>query len=106
MKTKKRMARVAVMVALTVLALPFLLGGETAFAGFTIIWVNGSGTPVYPAGNSCSNPDFNTIQQAVTAAPPTGATINVCPGLYEEIVVVQGRNNLILQSVTPQAAVI
>jgi pectin methylesterase-like acyl-CoA thioesterase len=35
----------------------------------------------------CRNAEFTTIQAAVAAAPP-GATVEVCPGIYRESVVV------------------
>lgn len=47
--------------------------------------VNDNTTGPGPAGADCANPDFNTIQGAVAAAP-AGATILVCAGNYPEAV--------------------
>jgi len=42
------------------------------------------------AVGSCTTfPSYPTIQQAVNAAPPSGATIEICPGVYPEQVVIK-----------------
>jgi pectin methylesterase-like acyl-CoA thioesterase len=46
------------------------------------IWVSGAPT-VAGGGTSCTQPGYNTIQAAISAAP-SGATIRVCAGTYAE----------------------
>jgi parallel beta-helix repeat protein len=56
------------------------------------------------SSTACPNPNFATIQAAVTAAG-AGDHIKVCPGLYvEQVTIVQ--NNLTLESQKPLQAVI
>ena len=40
-------------------------------------------------GQECPDAQFSTIQAAVDAAPPNGSKIRVCPGIYDEQVVVE-----------------
>jgi parallel beta-helix repeat protein len=55
---------------------------------------------------SCPNADFQTIQEAVTAAGP-GDTVKVCPGTYpEQVRIPSGKNGLKLESEKPLQAVI
>jgi parallel beta-helix repeat protein len=71
-------------------------------------WVNGGGVVSLGAGtgSSCSNPGYNSIQAAVTAAI-SGDRIKVCAGTYtEQVVVGSGKDNIQLISVQLWKAVI
>jgi hypothetical protein len=73
-------------------------------------WVNDNdpnGGFYVPRGTSCNNPGYQRIQAAVNAAA-AGDVINVCPGTYEEQVVVATalKSNLTIRSVSPLQAII
>jgi parallel beta-helix repeat protein len=92
---------------LALLAGTFTLEQSPASAA-TTHWVNDDdpNPPMVPPGNSCNNPGYATIQSAVNAAAP-GDNIQVCPGLYQEQVVIPaGKNNLRLRSTKQWEAVI
>jgi len=57
-------------------------GPAVAIAAGTTLWVSPAPT-VAGDGTSCADPGFNAIQAAITAAP-SGATIKVCQGTYQE----------------------
>jgi hypothetical protein len=92
--------RAAVAGAAVVAALAYGAGPAAAASGPTL-WVSSS-TTVSGNGTSCSDPGFNTIQSAITAAP-SGATIEVCAGTYTEqlqiasSVTINGVGNVIVQ---------
>ncbi len=78
----------------------------------TTRWVNdddpnGGGYADPNPGTSCNNPGYATVQAAVNAAGP-GDRINVCPGTYNEQVIISGsgKNNIQLRSTKQWAAVI
>ena len=75
--------RYRVPVALITLFMLGIFFVPTAQAATTTLYVAPSGS----GGGSCSTPDYNTIQAAVTAASP-GDTIVVCPGTYSEQVTI------------------
>ena len=88
---RKRIALVA-MTAMAVTASPALAADRTVAKPTDLAC--GKGTP------------YNTIQSAVTASN-AGDTIHVCPGLYQEQVVIgPGKNNLKLESVKDRQAAI
>jgi parallel beta-helix repeat protein len=60
--------------------------------------------PTGSGGGSCATPDSHTIQGAVDAAAP-GATILVCPGVYQEDVTVS-TNGLTIRAKTPWKAIL
>jgi hypothetical protein len=86
----------------------FGLADSAAFAA-TTHWVNDDdpSPPSVAPGTSCSNPGYQSIQDAVDAAAP-GDTIRVCQGIYSEQIFVMGpgKNNLTLLSVVPLQATI
>ena len=59
-----------------------IFGGRRAEAAGTW-YVSTTGIPTGVGGGSCSNPSFNTIGAAITAAA-SGDTIQVCAGAYNE----------------------
>ncbi len=61
-----------------------VLGARRAQAASTW-YVSPTGTPSGISGGSCTNPSFNTISAAVTAAS-AGDTIQACAGVYPELV--------------------
>ncbi len=65
-------AGVAVVVAVCALAIP-------AVASASAVYVSSS--PVVAGGKSCVQPNFNSVQAAITSA---AKSINVCPGTYTE----------------------
>src|SRR5438046_9682282 len=76
----------------------------------TTRWVNdddpnGGGYADPNPGTSCNNPGYATVQAAVNAAGP-GDRINVCPGTYNEQVIISGsgKNNIKLRSTKQWAA--
>jgi parallel beta-helix repeat protein len=80
-------------------------GPAMALSGSNTLWVNDDGVAT-PTGTSCNNPNYNKIQDAVTAASP-GYRINVCPGLYpEQVVIPAGKGNITLRSTKQWEAVI
>jgi parallel beta-helix repeat protein len=87
----------------TAVALP--ASHDAAFSG-VVLWVNDDGVP-NPPGNSCNDPDYQRIQDAVNAAGP-GDRINVCPGTYVEQVTVAttGKSNIQLRSTKRWEAII
>jgi parallel beta-helix repeat protein len=93
---------IAVLVAATMLG----SGGHANAMGVTH-WVNKTGSSFLPPGTSCANPGYANIQDAVNVAT-AGDVINVCPGTYPEVVHLDGptKNNILLRSVVPLAAVI
>jgi parallel beta-helix repeat protein len=75
-------------------------------AASSTLWVNDDSGPWVAPGTSCEYPGFQTIQSAVTAAPP-GARINVCPGTYvEEVSIPSGKDGIQLRSVKTWQAII
>jgi hypothetical protein len=73
----------------------FLLGGA-AGAAATTHWVNDNAVAYDPPGTNCFRPGYATIQAAVSAASP-GDTVKVCPGFYDENVLI-GTNDLTVAS--------
>ena len=77
---------------LSVLALPIVVAttlvlGAGAHASAGTLWVNDDAASYVPPGTSCAKAGFATVQAAVDAAN-AGDTIRVCPGLYDENVVI------------------
>ena len=62
------------------------LGNSSVFAA-TTRWVNKTDLTPTPPGTSCANAGYMTISAAVGAAT-SGDTIEVCPGIYPELVMV------------------
>lgn len=58
----------------------FAIAAPTMASAMGTVWVSPS--PVAPHGTSCSSPEFNSIQAAVSAS--TNKTIRVCAGTYTE----------------------
>ena len=71
-----------------------LCGGASASAA--TLWVNDDASAYSPPGTSCDQAGYATIQGAVDAASP-GDTIEVCPGSYDESLVIL-TNGLTLES--------
>jgi hypothetical protein len=96
-----RLSRIGAAVAVAVAGFAVAVPAATVAAAATI-YVSPSpvGTPI---GSSCTLPNFNTIQAAVTAGS-AGDTIVVCPGTYAEQVSVgknltlAGSGNAIIQA--------
>jgi hypothetical protein len=75
-----------------------LISGGQVSAQSTIRWVNDddpNGGGYSPPGTSCDDPGYSTIQDAVNAASP-GDIIKVCPGTYNENVVITSVKNSIM----------
>jgi hypothetical protein len=91
----------AAMASAAVLAVLAYGVAPAAAASAPTLWVSSS-TAVAGNGVSCTDPGFNTIQSAITAAP-AGATINVCAGTYTEqlqitsSVTIDGLGNVVVQ---------
>ena len=84
---------------------PELPGVELSSGSSGTLWVNDDGVAL-PSGTSCSNPNYNRIQDAVNAAAP-GYRINVCPGTYiEQVTIPAVKDNLRLRSVKRWEAII
>lgn len=84
---------------------PQLAGPAMALSGSNTLWVNDDGVAT-PTGTSCNNPNYNRIQDAVTAASP-GYRINVCPGVYpEQVIIGTGKDGITLRSTKQWDAVI
>jgi nitrous oxidase accessory protein NosD len=91
MEIRNALGRRALRVALLALAAMMLLG--TGSASARNIYVNDD-RPATPPPSKCEDPEFNSIQAAVTAAMP-GDRIYVCAGTYREQVTVTKRLALI-----------
>ena len=70
-----------------VIVLVTLVLCEGAYASAATLWVNDDAVSYTPPGTSCQQAGYATIQAAVSAASP-GDTIMVCPGTYDENVVI------------------
>lgn len=90
------MRRNASISALLMIAAAVLVLCEAVSASAATFWVNDDAVAYSPPGTSCDPAGFATIQDAVDAASP-GDTIKVCPGTYDESVVI-ATNDLTLQS--------
>ena len=89
----------------TIVMFLFVLGVARVQAA-TTRWVNIEQTLPIPPGNGCEHAGYTSIQAAVTAAGP-GDTIRVCPGTYnEQVIVPSGKNNLTLHAVAHWHAII
>ncbi|ADW68233.1 pectinesterase family protein [Granulicella tundricola] len=67
------------------------VGVVALMMGFTLGgW--GQGLKTITVGPAGSRADFATVQEAVTAAPETGAVIRIRPGIYREVVHVDKAN--------------
>jgi pectinesterase len=77
-----------------VVVAPLLFAGAAAAQGLKVLTVAPSGTK--PAG------EFTTVQDAVTAAPETGAEIRIQPGEYREVVHID-KANIRLRGMGPDA---
>lgn len=100
----KRWKPVAFGIAATLLAgggAIFALSGPVAAAPPGALWVSSA---TVGTNTSCTSPGYNTIQAAVSAAK-SGATIEVCPGTYEEQVQI-ATAGLTIESTGPTNAVI
>ena len=85
----------------SVMALP-PISFDVHGGGANTIWVNdddpNGDENVSRRGTNCNNPDFQHIQEAVTAAAP-GDRINVCPGTYvEQVTIPAGKDGIQLRS--------
>jgi hypothetical protein len=78
LRLKGKMATMAV-VALTMAG---AIAATPAVAGAQSLWVSHAPT-VAGNGKGCTKPGFDAVQAAISAAP-SGATIQVCAGTYEE----------------------
>jgi hypothetical protein len=74
MTFKHRIGLAAVAALLAVVAAPAVASAATVFV---------SHSPVVAGGKSCPEPNYNSVQAAITASP-AGAKIDVCSGTYEE----------------------
>lgn len=84
----------AAVLALTLALIPQGIGEVRAAPGSGSQRVNPSGIVVDDPGTpTCPHIDFTSIQAAVTASPP-GSVIQVCPGEYNEQVVISKRLTL------------
>ena len=88
-----RKPSVSVLLVIAAAAL-VLCGGASASAA--TLWVNDDASAYSPPGTSCDQAGYATIQGAVDAASP-GDTIEVCPGSYDENLVIL-TNGLTLES--------
>ncbi len=70
-----------------VIALATVVLCEAAYASAATLWVNDDAAGYVSPGTSCQQAGYAAIQAAVDAASP-GDTINVCPGAYDENVVI------------------
>src|SRR5437899_2434702 len=87
--------KLAVLSALTLtLVLGLMVFGGRSVKAANTWYVSPTGTPTNTSGGSCTNPSFNTIGAAITAAS-SGDTIQVCVGTYNESVNVN-KDNLTL----------
>src|SRR4029077_12053029 len=68
----------------------FAIAAPTMASAMGTVWVSPS--PVAPHGTSCSSPEFNSIQAAVSAS--TNKTIRVCAGTYTEQVSIDRQDTL------------
>lgn len=96
------MRRNASISALLVIAAALLVLCEATSASAATLWVNNDAVAYNPPGTSCEQAGYATIQDALDAASPSD-TIKVCPGTYDESVVI-ATNGLTLES-TAGAAV-
>jgi len=83
-----------------VFGLAFVFAGSNAALAATTHWVNQADLTPTPPGMSCANAGYIRISAAVAAAS-SGDTIEVCPGVYLELVTV----NTTLTFLGPQQGV-
>src|SRR4030088_3429855 len=72
-----------------------LLGAVPAVASATTLWV--SPATVKAPFNSCANPGYNSIEQAISVNT-TSPTVHVCNGNYEEQLKVEKSVSLVGES--------
>jgi hypothetical protein len=77
---------------------------QATSASAATIWVNDDAAAYSPPGTSCAQAGYAAIQDAVDAASP-GDTIKICPGAYDESVVI-APNDLTLESTAGAATTI
>lgn len=90
--------------ALVVMTAAILLLGAATSASAVTIWVNDDASAYSPPGTGCTRAGYATIQAAVDAAS-AGDTVRVCPGVYDESVVI-ATNDLTLESTAGAASTI
>lgn len=99
--SRKKFKKIQQNIILAVHAIMIVFACEEVNAK-SIHWVNNEASTYVPPGTNCSDAGHSTIQSAVNASA-AGDTINVCPGTYNENIVIT-TNNLKLISIAGAAA--